>query len=143
MEDLSVTHMNAPSDNDQQTAKTILIVEDDMDIGEFLVSALQLELACHCLLARDGVQAMEQVRTIVPDLLIIDYQLPNMNGLELYDHLQTREELRHVPALVMSANLPGRELEKRSISALQKPFAVEELLQKIQSMLGEPEGSRY
>ena len=73
-----------PSSEEPTTAKTVLIVEDDRDIGEFMVQALRLETSYHPLLASDGFQALKVVREIKPELLLLDYHLPSMDGLELW-----------------------------------------------------------
>lgn len=133
-----MARLREPANENRPEVKAILVVEDDEDIGDFLVTALKAEIGCECLLARDGVQALEQVKTLVPDLFLLDYQLPTMNGLELYDHLHGQEELRHVPALFMSANLPVNELEKRRVYTIKKPFELEELIQQVKTLLTEP-----
>ena len=122
---------------DHSIIKTILVVEDDANMGEFFVQALQQETPYQSMLATDGFEALKIVRSIKPNLFVLDYQLPNMNGIELYDHLHATEELRNVPALFMSANAPVRELEKRRVYYLKKPFDLEELLQKIDELLAE------
>ena len=124
------------SDEQQHSVKTILVVEDDDDVGAFLVYALKTETPHQALHAPDGVQALEIVKTIVPDLFILDYQLPQMNGLELYDHFQGAEACKKIPTVLMSANLPMREIEKRRVSALKKPFELEEMLQLVEELLG-------
>jgi DNA-binding NtrC family response regulator len=60
-----------------------------------------------------------------------------MNGLELYDHFQMREELKAIPALLMSAHAPLREMKKRNIYFVKKPFELEELLETIEKLLSE------
>jgi CheY-like chemotaxis protein len=122
---------------DHSIIKTILVVEDDANVGEFFVQALQQETPYQSMLATDGFEALKIVRRIRPNLFVLDYQLPNMNGLELYDHLHATEGLKNVPALFMSANAPVRELEKRRVYYLKKPFDLEELLQKIDELLAE------
>ena len=117
--------------------KTILVVEDDADVGEFFIQALQQETAYQSMLATDGFQALKIVKSVKPNLFVLDYQLPHMNGIELYDHLHVTEGLEEVPALFMSANLPTGELEKRRVYYLRKPFELEELLQKIEELLAE------
>lgn len=129
------------SEKDLPEGQVILLIEDNEDIAEFMSMALTEELRCRCVLARDGFEAVERTTTLVPDLLIIDYQLPGMDGLELYDRFQKREELQRVPTLFMSANLPTHELGKRGVFFLTKPFVVEELLQRVQVILKEREQS--
>ena len=91
-----------------QQVKTILVVEDDAAFGESLMDALKEEISSQALLATDGFQALEVLKTFVPHLFILDYHLPKMNGLELYDHLQATAELKTIPMLLISANAPMR-----------------------------------
>src|SRR5438128_8643419 len=97
------------------TVKTVLVVEDDTGICNFLVQAISQETSYHALLVADGFQALKAVASIKPSLFILDYQLPRMNGIELYDKLHTTKGLEEIPAIVMSARLPKHEIEKRKI----------------------------
>jgi DNA-binding response OmpR family regulator len=119
------------------TAKTIFLVEDDQGIGDFLVSAIEQETPYHALLLSDSFQALKAVQDIKPDLLILDYHLPRMNGLELYDHLQAQEGLTDVPTIMISANFsfPLGELTKRHITSLKKPFDLDAFLPLIERLL--------
>src|SRR2546423_12129119 len=72
------------SPEDHTPVKTILVVEDDTAIGSFLVEAIKQEAPHQALLTTDGYQALKIVDDIKPDLFLIDYSLPYMNGLELY-----------------------------------------------------------
>jgi len=119
------------------TVKTILIVEDDVDIGEFLVHAIEDETHSHALLAKDGDEALRFIGNITPAFLLLDYQLPGMNGIELYDQLQHREELKTVPALFISANPPVKELERRNLQYIAKPFELDDLLRLLKDLLVE------
>jgi DNA-binding response OmpR family regulator len=115
--------------------KTILVVEDDTDIGSFLVQAISQETTHHALLVTDGFQALKTVHDLKPNLLIIDYQLPHMNGIELYDQLTTRKGLETLPTIMMSARLPAQEIAKRKIIGMKKPFELQELLNSIEKLL--------
>lgn len=119
------------------TARTILIVEDDVDIGEFLVHAIEDEIHSHVLLARDGNEALKFIGSVTPAFILLDYQLPETNGLELYDHFQSREELKTVPVLFTSANPPVKELERRNLQYIAKPFELDDLLKMLKSLLAE------
>jgi len=117
--------------------RAILIVEDDVDIGEFLVHAIEEEIHAHVLLARDGDEALKFIGSITPAFLLLDYQLPGMNGLELYDQLQSREELKTVPVLFISANPPVKEFKRRNLQHIPKPFELDDLLQMLKNQLAE------
>lgn len=115
--------------------KTILVVEDDADLGEFFVQILKDETPHQAILAGDGFQALKIVRNIKPDLFVLDYQLPSMNGIDLYDTLHTTEGLEAVPALFMSANMPMAELKKRQVHFIRKPFELDDILQTVEKLL--------
>jgi len=67
----------------------------------------------------------------------IETPLPcyGMDGLAFYDCLQEKDELKHIPALIMSANAPIQEIKKRKIASIRKPFSLDDLLQKIEEIL--------
>jgi two-component system response regulator (stage 0 sporulation protein F) len=110
---------------------TILIVEDDEGIGEFLQQAIDEQTPYQTTVVHDGPQALESARQIQPCLFLLDYRLPGMNGLEVYDHLQNIEETRGVPAIMMSATLPTEELQRRGIYQLRKPMEIGNVIRMI------------
>jgi DNA-binding response OmpR family regulator len=115
--------------------KTILLVEDDTNIGEVLVQAITQETSYLAVLASDGFEALKFVENLTPNLFILDYQLPRMNGIELYDMLHAIDKLAEVPTIMMSARLPQQELAKRSITAMNKPIDLDDFLQTIDQLL--------
>ena len=117
--------------------KTILVVEDDELMGEFITQALQREASYHTLLATDAYRALSIVRNMKPSLFLLDYMLPQMNGVELYDRLHTEGGLEDVPTLFMSVVPPIKALEKRRIGYIEKPFELDEFLRKIRELLEE------
>ena len=122
-------------EKEPMSEKLILVVEDDVAIGTLLVQLLAQEACYQALLAADGFEALNMVREVKPDLFILDYQLPRMNGIELYDHLHAMPELNLTPAMMISARLPQRELEKRNILGMNKPLDLDEFLQAIDELL--------
>lgn len=128
--------------SDEQTSKeahaqvkTVLIVEDDMYIGEVLVQAILQETSFLAILVQSGDEALNTVKGIKPNLFILDYQLPRMNGIELYDKLHATIELEQVPTLMISAQLPVKELKKRNIKGMNKPLDLDDFLQTIEQFL--------
>ena len=116
--------------------KTILVVEDDVGIGSFLAQAISQETHHQALLVTDGFQALKAVMDIMPRLFILDYQLPRMNGIELYDKLHAIEGLDAVPAILISARLPKQEIDTRHIVGMSKPLELDEFLHAIEELLG-------
>ncbi|MBO0781502.1 MAG: response regulator [Ktedonobacteraceae bacterium] len=120
---------------ERSAVKTVLLVEDDTSIGEVLVQAITQETPYMALLVGDGFEALNIVKGIKPHLFILDYQLPRMNGIELYDHLHNMQSLESIPAIMMSARLPYRELDRRNILGMNKPIDLDEFLLAIDNLL--------
>lgn len=120
----------------------ILIVEDDPDIRQFLQQIIEEDTPYHTTVAYDGIQALEQAQHIHPCLLMLDYRLPGMNGLEVYDHLQAMDETKGVPTIMMSATLPTEELQRRGIYQLRKPMDLGNVIRMITHALATYEEQR-
>jgi CheY-like chemotaxis protein len=133
-----MAHTDRSSENQEQRVKTILVVEDDAGVGPIFVEALNREAPSYrALLATNELEALAMVKTVVPDLFMLDSHLPHMNGLELSDCLHATEALKRIPVLLMSANAPKQELETRQMSYLKKPFELAKLFHIIEILLAE------
>ena len=106
-------------------------------MGEFITQALQREASYNTILATDAYRALSMVRNIKPSLFLLDYMLPQMDGIELYDRLHSEGGLEDVPTLFMSVVPPIKALMKRRISYIEKPFELDEFLRKINELLEE------
>jgi CheY-like chemotaxis protein len=120
---------------ERDSLHTVMIVEDDVHIGAFLVEAITGETPYHALLVVNGIEALETVKHLKPSLMILDYHLPGIDGLELYDRVHAMPEMRETPAIMMSARLPQRELEQRAIVGINKPFDLDDFLQQVKNLL--------
>src|ERR1051326_5257364 len=124
--------------NGKITAPTILVVEDDEAIGEFIVAALTQVASYHAIHVTNAVQAVKVAAFGNPCLFLLDYRLPGITGLELADRLHSIKGLESVPTLMISANLPPRQaLQQRHIPFLPKPFDLIDLLQAVERLLAE------
>jgi CheY-like chemotaxis protein len=120
---------------DRQREKTVVIVEDDEDIGLVLVQCIVQETPFRALLVTNASDALQAMKTTKPSLLLLDYQLPGMNGIELYDHLQDVEGGKDIPVVMISANLPHREIAQRRLVGMRKPVDLYGLLQTIETLI--------
>jgi len=118
---------------------TILIVEDNEDIGGFLQQLIEEETPYNTALIPNSQQALEKAPQVHPCLLLLDYRLPGLNGIELYDRLQQKEETSGVPAIMMSATLPAVELQRRGIHQLRKPMDIGGVIRMITHALATSE----
>ncbi len=116
--------------------KVIVVVDDDQEIGTIITELIHQHTSHEVQHHLTGKQALQAMRTTRSHLFILDYNLPDMSGLELHDRLHTLEHLRTVPTLLISAVKPPlRELQKRALIFLAKPFDLMELLHTITKLL--------
>ncbi len=124
-------------ENIQTPIKTILLVEDDTTIAELLVQMISQETHYQVFAVPDGPQALDLVKNIKPELLILDYWLPTTHGIELYDRLHNTQGLEQVPTIMLSVHSPLHEINQRQIMYIRKPFDMYKLLEAIKNMLKE------
>ncbi len=117
------------------TVKTILMVEDDADIGAIFLHLLVDETPYETILVTDPLEALEVIKVITPVLFILNYRLPHMSGLDLYDRFHAQPDLAHVPAVMVSANLPKEELARRGIMGLDKPTDIDDFVAAVKQLV--------
>src|SRR5947209_17455287 len=98
----NVNNQHVENENEKNPIKTILLVEDDSIISDLLTQMIALETPYQVLSAPDALEAIDLVNNIKPQLMILDYWLPFMRGIELYDRLHHTEGLEEVPAIMLS-----------------------------------------
>ena len=113
------------------TAPIILIVEDDHSIGEVISTIIVQETSYRSCIVETGDDAWRLLQTFKPEAIILDYRLPDMTGIDLYDRLQTRSDLQRIPVVLTSASDHQDEIEQRDLLTLDKPFDIEDLLDAI------------
>ena len=121
--------------------RTILVVEDTAIIGALITHMISNHTSHFVILVNDVFDALDVTCDIKPDLFLLDYVLPTMNGIELYDRLHARKELCDVPAIILSTLVEepfvNEEIEKRHLRSMEKPLQFPEFLQLIEDVLVE------
>ena len=114
----------------------VLVVDDDIKLLKMLKRTLVFE-NLDVLTATNGREALEVVQQEAPDLLIVDWMMPEMDGLELIQHL--RDANNHMPILMLTARdaVENRVfgLESGADDYLVKPFAPAELVARVHALL--------
>lgn len=120
------------------SAKSILIVDDDIGIRDTIKEVIVCETIHKVFVAQDGETALDLLRTLVPDLFLLDYWLPGMNGDELINRIRESKRHQSTPVILMSA---GRFWPKdlKGIRYLTKPFELDKLLEIVEKSLDSPE----
>ena len=86
----------------------------------------------------NGAEALDIIAQVKIDLVILDYQLPGLNGIEVYDQLRQRLGDAMPAVLFVSSTVPPGALAERGLPAqLPKPFDLDELLQRATTLLGD------
>ena len=122
-------------DTERDVEKTILIVEDDAATGELLYLFLSEETPHRAILVSDAFQALKVIKDVTPNLFLVDYRLPRMNGKELYNQLRTTKGLEHIPTIMTSTNALEQEAEDPNVTVCLKPFDLDDLLATIEKLL--------
>ncbi len=114
----------------------VLIAEDDRAVRESLDRALRLA-GYRVELARDGLEALERIEAVQPDVAIVDVMMPHLGGFDVCRRLRERGD--HRPVLLLTARDAVADrvtgLDAGADDYLPKPFALEELLARLRVML--------
>lgn len=114
---------------------TILIVDDEFSIAETVADILSWE-GYSTVTAANGELALAQIEKKRPDLILLDYMMPVMDGLQMLRALRANPELRSIPVVIMTAAPPGLGREDRLWNGLlSKPFDAEQLLRQVRKLL--------
>lgn len=120
------------------TGPTILAVDDEEDLLSLLEYNLEQE-GFEVLLARDGVEAIEQTRAHEPDLIILDIMMPKMDGIQVCEKLRKDAHLRTIPIMMLTA----RDEEEDKVEGLDvgadiylgKPVSVSVIISQAKALL--------
>jgi DNA-binding response OmpR family regulator len=121
--------------------KKILVVEDDPDLVELLSFNLR---ACGFAVSTsaDGVDALKKARAIMPDLILLDLMLPQLDGFGVCEILRRDAATAAIPIIMLTAmsshfaRLAG--LEAGANDYITKPFSPKQLVSRVQEFLGRP-----
>src|SRR2546421_7424691 len=120
--------------------RTILAVDDEAHILH-VVSLKLSNAGFNVLTANDAEEALELAATSNVDLLITDFQMPGMSGLDLARKLHSEPGRKHLPAILLTAHglaLEQVELAHAGITVcLSKPFSPRDLLEKVHELLAQ------
>jgi DNA-binding response OmpR family regulator len=120
------------------TKPRILLVDDEPDLVQLI--AFRLQAAGYSVqTAYDGQQALEEVKKLPPDLVILDLMLPKVDGYKVCRLLKFDERTRHIPILIFTARARPEDMtlatECGADAYLTKPFEAGALLSKLEELL--------
>lgn len=121
------------------SSKTVkLLVAEDNPLVRNLV-AKGLEPICEVMIAADGADALLQVIDTPPDVILCDYNMPGLNGRQLFEKLRAREATRHIPFLFMASRSDIEERLRPLIEGaedfISKPFLLKDLVRSAKKVI--------
>ncbi|MCM8763873.1 MAG: response regulator [Candidatus Omnitrophica bacterium] len=124
--------------SDTQTIKTILVAEDDPETRLILQQGLT-RAGYYVVLAEDGEQALERFRQFKPDLVLLDIEMPRLNGWEVLERLKSGWRSRKVPVIMITGKTSDDDkIKGYSLGVdyyVTKPFNIQRILPIIRNLV--------
>ncbi len=121
---------------------SILVIDDEADLRQLV--KIVLEFAGYQVeTAADGLEGLERLKAFNPDLIVLDMNMPKMGGLEFYQKICDAPHHPRYPVLILTARANVDKLrDDLGIEGLMtKPFEIDELLKKVESIIRKNNGS--
>jgi two-component system phosphate regulon response regulator PhoB len=121
----------------------ILVIEDDKDISELMEFNLKAE-NFRVELSYNGKEGLQKAQKGLPDLILLDLMLPDLNGLEVCKELKRDNRTKHIPIIMVTAK--GSEMDRvvgfelGADDYLAKPFSTRELILRVKAILRRTQG---
>ncbi|AFZ59915.1 response regulator [Anabaena cylindrica FACHB-243] len=119
--------------------KRVLIIDDEPGIRQIVQISLKAIAGWDVLLAASGKEGITVARVEVPDAILLDVMMPEMDGISTFQQMQTYSELHSIPTILLTAK--AQTIEQRQFSELgvtgviTKPFKAPDLVKQMRSLL--------
>lgn len=138
-----LTQAEGPGVTAQETAATerepvIMVVDDSITVRK-VTERLLSRHAMKCVTAKDGVDALTQLEEVIPDVMLLDIEMPRMDGFELATHMRNSEKYKSVP-IIMITSRTGDKHRQRAMEIgvniyMGKPYTEVDLLENIEKLM--------
>lgn len=124
----------------RQDKLTIMVIDDSITMRKVTARILERH-NIKAITAKDGLDAVAMLQTQVPDLAILDIEMPRMDGFEVVAHVRNQSTLRHLPIIMVTSRGGDKHRERAMLLGvndyLTKPYQEEQLMNSIRNILGE------
>ena len=118
--------------------QTILVVDDEQDLLDLIEYNLRQE-GYEVILAEDGQEGIQKAREHMPDLVLLDIMMPQMDGIEVCDRMREDPDLSHIPIIFLTARSDEKTeiegLNKGADDYITKPISTNKLVSRIKAVL--------
>ncbi|MEW6646095.1 MAG: Hpt domain-containing protein [Pseudomonadota bacterium] len=126
------------------SAQPLVMVVDDSITVRKVTSRLLERNDIRPVTAKDGVDAIAQLEEVMPDVMLLDIEMPRMDGYELATHIRNTERLKHIP-IIMITSRSGEKHRQRAMEIgvdfyMSKPYQETELLENIHKLIAQRRG---
>jgi CheY-like chemotaxis protein len=125
------------------TARSVIVLAEDNEANITTLSDYLRNKGFQVVVARNGIEAIAQVHAVYPDVILMDIQMPMMDGLEATRRIRANADLAHIPIIALTAlAMPGdreRCLEAGANAYLSKPVKMRELVKAIEAQMRQRE----
>lgn len=119
--------------------RVIVVVEDNEAIARLIQEVLNDVPGYGAVTVPNGAVALDVISAVCADLVILDVDLPGLDGFTIFDHLRDKPTTTDTPVLFMSAASHSSELTRRGITHyISKPFDLDDLLGKVKQIFSSP-----
>ncbi|MEO8598970.1 MAG: Hpt domain-containing protein [bacterium] len=122
------------SESGLRTPRIVMVVDDSLTVRKVTQRLLARE-GYQVVLAKDGVDALQQLQTITPDVMLVDIEMPRMDGFDLTRKVRSDERLRHIPIIMITSRTADKHrnyaMELGVDAYFGKPYQEDALLQSI------------
>ena len=118
----------------------VMVVDDSLTVRKVTGKHLQ-KRGMDVMVAKDGIDAVEQLRDRVPDVMLVDIEMPRMDGYELTTRVRSDEKLKHIPIIMITSRAGAKHKQKAFDLGvdvyMSKPYQEEDLFKNIDTLLVE------
>lgn len=119
----------------------LLYIEDNLTNLKLVESIFEDNEKITLLTSTGGIEGLELAEKEIPDLILLDINLPGMNGLEVFSRLQDNAKTNRIPVIAVSANAMEKDIETARAAGftdyITKPINIKNFLDTIRKVLGE------
>jgi chemosensory pili system protein ChpA (sensor histidine kinase/response regulator) len=128
-----------PAAPGEESRLVVMVVDDSITVRKVTTRLLERN-GYKVLTAKDGIDAMGQLQEVAPDMMLLDIEMPRMDGFELATHMRNDAALKHVPIIMITSRTGDKHRERAQQigvnNYLGKPYQENDLLDSIQRIIG-------
>ena len=135
-----VTPISVTPEVEEDTAPVVMVVDDSITVRKVTTRLLERH-EMKVVAAKDGVDALAQLQEVIPDIMLLDVEMPRMDGFELATNMRNDERLKNIP-IIMITSRTGQKHRDRAASIgvniyMGKPFTETDLMDNINVLTGQ------